>query len=550
VSRPYCLGIDLGTTSVAAALSYGDQPSMIALGRRSVVMPSMAFLDEDGRILCGEAAQQRSRTHPERAASGFKRRLGDPTPMRLGKHARSAAELLPELLAEVLKEVVEVEGSSPQSVVLTHPATWGPLRLGMLVDIARRAGVQETITVSEPIAAAVHYAARHKLTDSQLLAVYDLGGGTFDVTVLRAHGRRVEILGEPEGVERLGGLDFDEALFRHLDHRCDGALSEPDPSDPAVRAALAQIRLDCAMAKERLSRDKRTVVPVFLPERHFEVGVTREQFEDLIRVQIESTIGALERTVRSAGVSPDALDAVLLVGGGSRIPLVSRMLTERLGRPVAVDVHPKYAVALGAATLAATPAAVARPPASKLAHPTPQPAADSGRPATAERESTEELASAMPAVPRQSGTVARLAAAAATAAALAGLAVHVVFGVQPTPTAVAEPATATATGTCGQDNCDPGEPASGAGPDGVNKPDSDAAGCEPGQGGTAGCAAAIPTPRRTVTSRAAKRPAAVRPTPRPTQVRAKTVTVSTSDNKSSKNKIDSSKSQPRSSTKR
>ena len=113
---------------------------------------------------------------------------------------------------------------------------------------------------------------------------------------------------------------------------------------------MARLRQDCVLAKESLSIDTETAIPVFLPNRHFDVQLTRADFEDMIRAPIESTIGTLVRTLRSAQVDPNQLSAVLLVGGSSRIPLVSRMISEELGRPTVVDAHPKYAVALGAAT--------------------------------------------------------------------------------------------------------------------------------------------------------------------------------------------------------
>jgi hypothetical protein len=163
----------------------------------------------------------------------------------------------------------------------------------------------------------------------------------------------VEILGTPEGIERLGGVDFDEALLSYVDYAADGALSELDLSDPQTGVALARLRQDCVAAKEALSVDIETVVPVFLPGRHFDVKITRNQFEDLVRAPIESTIGALTRTLASAQVEPGELSAVLLVGGSSRIPLVARMVSAELGRPTVVDTHPKHAVALGAATLVA-----------------------------------------------------------------------------------------------------------------------------------------------------------------------------------------------------
>jgi Hsp70 protein len=116
------------------------------------------------------------------------------------------------------------------------------------------------------------------------------------------------------------------------------------------------LRQDCALAKESLSVDTETVLPVFLPDRQFDLRITRGQFEDLIRAHVESTITVLSRALRSAGVTAEELSAVLLVGGSSRIPLVARMVSEELGRPILADTHPKYAVALGAATLVHQPA--------------------------------------------------------------------------------------------------------------------------------------------------------------------------------------------------
>ncbi|MFC7658325.1 Hsp70 family protein [Pseudonocardia benzenivorans] len=142
----------------------------------------------------------------------------------------------------------------------------------------------------------------------------------------------------------------------HVNFSSGGALAELDMGDPQTAIALARLRQDCVLAKEALSIDSETTIPVFLPGRHFDVRITRGEFEDMIRAPIESTIGTLSRTLRSAQVEPANLSAVLLVGGSSRIPLVSRMISEELGRPTVVDAHPKYAVALGAATLAAASA--------------------------------------------------------------------------------------------------------------------------------------------------------------------------------------------------
>lgn len=357
----YSLGVDLGTTFVAAALASATRVEMFTLGDRSVVIPATVYLREDGTLVTGEAASLRAVSSPDRVSREIKRRLGNPTPVMLGGQPHSVTALLGTLLRDVVQKVIETEGEPPDRVVLTHPANWGPFRRALFEEVPQHAGLENPPMVTEPEAAAAHYAASRLLADGQTVAVYDLGGGTFDATVLRKLPAGVEILGTPEGVERLGGVDFDEAIFSHVDYAADGALSELDMRDPQNVVALARLRQDCILAKEALSVDTETVLPVFLPGRHFDVRITRSDFEDMVRAPIESTIGALSRTLHSAQVKPTDLSAVLLVGGSSRIPLVAQMVAAELGRPTVVDTHPKYAVALGAATLASQTASIPTP---------------------------------------------------------------------------------------------------------------------------------------------------------------------------------------------
>jgi len=351
-SAGYSLGVDLGTTFVAAAISRDSQPEMFTLGDRSVVSPSVVYLREDGAVVTADAANRRASSSPDRVARGFKRRLGDPTPVILGGQPHSVLNLLGALLRDVLAKVTATEGAPPDHVVLTHPANWGPFRRGLFEEVPLLAGLAHTQMITEPEAAAAHYASTRRLNEGEIVAVYDLGGGTFDITILRKRANGIEILGVPEGIERLGGIDFDDAVLSYVNHAANGALDELDPRDPVIIAALGRLRQDCVLAKEALSVDTEVVVPVMLPERHLEVRLVRADFEELVRAQVESTIVALSRTLRSAQITPAELTAVLLVGGSSRIPLVARMVSEELGRPTAVDTHPKYAVALGAASLA------------------------------------------------------------------------------------------------------------------------------------------------------------------------------------------------------
>ncbi|MDT7667324.1 MAG: hypothetical protein QOC74_107, partial [Pseudonocardiales bacterium] len=265
----YNLGVDLGTTFVAAAVAHPTQVEMFTLGDRSVVAPAVVYLRDDGEMVTGDAAGRRSVSSPDRVGREFKRRLGDPTPVMLGGSPHAVTALLAALLSDVLTKVSETEGDSPGRVVLTHPANWGPFRRGLFEEVPNLAGLVDVILVTEPEAAAAHYAASRQLDDGEIVAVYDLGGGTFDATVLRARPGGVEILGTPEGIERLGGVDFDEAILSHVNFTAGGTLSELDLRDPQTTIALARLRQDCILAKEALSVDTETVLPVFLPGRHF-----------------------------------------------------------------------------------------------------------------------------------------------------------------------------------------------------------------------------------------------------------------------------------------
>jgi YVTN family beta-propeller protein len=349
----YSLGVDLGTTFVAAAVAQSSRVEMFTLGDRSVVAPAVVYLREDGSLVTGDAASRRAVSNPDRVGREFKRRLGDPTPVMLGGVPYAVTSLLASLLSDVVGKVEATQGAAPDSIVLTHPANWGPYRRELFEEVPQLAGLAVPRMVTEPEAAAAHYAASRSLSDGEIVAVYDLGGGTFDATVLRKAADGIEILGTPEGIERLGGVDFDEAVLAHVNYTAGGALSELDMGDTQTAVALARLRQDCILAKEALSIDTETTIPVFLPSRHFDVRLTRDDFEDMVRAPVESTIGALTRTLRSAEVRASDLSAVLLVGGSSRIPLVARMIAEELGAPTVVDAHPKYAVALGAARLAA-----------------------------------------------------------------------------------------------------------------------------------------------------------------------------------------------------
>ncbi|WP_329791567.1 Hsp70 family protein [Lentzea sp. DG1S-22] len=373
----YGLGVDLGTTFTAAAVSGANGTRMVPLGP-GVAAPSAVYVRPDGVLVAGTNAVRAGEQDPIRLVRGYKRRLGDPTPLVVGGVAHSPQALLSAQLRDIVAGVTAAEGAPPRDVVLTCPAVWGPYRREHFDEVPRLAGLGSVRIVTEPEAAAMHYSVERRLGDGELVAVYDLGGGTFDATILRARPGGMEILGTPEGIERLGGMDFDEALLAHVDSRLDGAVSALDPADPEHLSALVAVRGACVRAKEALSIEPDVTVRVPLPGGTLEVTVTRVEFNDMIRPSVELTTDALRRTIASAGLQPSDLAGVLLAGGSSRIPAVPQAVSAAFGKPVRVSLHPKFTVALGAAALARTPAkAVASSPpartfASTSAKPAPQ----------------------------------------------------------------------------------------------------------------------------------------------------------------------------------
>ena len=361
---PYRLGVDLGTTFTAAAVSDGvAEPTVIGLGNRALQVPSVLFLKPDGEFLVGEVAERRGLTEPDRLAREFKRRIGDHVPIMVAGAPFSPQALTSHLLRWVVGAASERMGGQPAEVILTHPANWGPFRLELLDQVAVMAGVGAVQRCTEPEAAAAQYASQTRVAPGDRVAVYDLGGGTFDACVLEKTDTGFRALGTPEGVEHLGGVDFDAAVLGHVLGALGANAAALDPEDPAVTTGLARLRRDCVEAKEALSTDVDTLVPVALPGLSTTVRVTRAEFELMIRPALAETLAAMGRALQSARVEASTLRGILLVGGSSRIPLVSELLTREFMVPTALDAHPKHDVALGSVRVGREPADVGPAPA-------------------------------------------------------------------------------------------------------------------------------------------------------------------------------------------
>jgi molecular chaperone DnaK len=355
-SGGYSLGIDLGTTYTAAATHVAGRAEIIPLGERSPSIPSVLYVRPDGTVAAGDAANRHALTNPTRIARELKRRLGDPTAVVIAGFPLPTEVLTGHLLRAVHDKVVRSKGGEPGHVTLTHPANWGPYKRAVLAKAVDAAGIGPVTLVDEPQAAAVWYASQASPPPGTTIAVYDLGGGTFDAVVLRCgDDGRFAAVGTPDGVERLGGVDFDGIVFDEVRKALDGeldAVDDIDEPDEGTAVALAELRQACRAAKETLSREYQAVIPVQLPGIHTEVRLTQPDLEAAIQPALDRTVEALERALSSAGVAPADLDHVLVLGGSSRLPLVTARLSEVLDRPVEVDAHPKHSVALGAALVA------------------------------------------------------------------------------------------------------------------------------------------------------------------------------------------------------
>jgi ABC-type branched-subunit amino acid transport system substrate-binding protein/actin-like ATPase involved in cell morphogenesis len=351
----YTLGMDIGTTYSCAAIHRNGHTEVMSLGHNSSILPSAVLVEADNRTIVGDAALRRAVDEPLRIARFFKRRMGDAVPIFLGGAPFSAEALTARLLKHLAAAVAEQQGGLPDALAVTRPANWGPYKQEQLGEALRLADLSHAVTLTEPEAAALSYAASERIPDGAAVAIYDLGGGTFDAAVLRHDGGRFELIGEPEGMERMGGIDFDAAIFEHvrrsLGDPLEAALEAMGDDDPVAQRAVLRLRQECVEAKEALSSETDVSISVALPGLHTEVRLHRSELEAMIRPALMDTMDALQRAVASAEL-PSGVDRALLVGGSSRIPLVAQLVTGALRCQVSLDAHPKHAVAVGAAIFA------------------------------------------------------------------------------------------------------------------------------------------------------------------------------------------------------
>ncbi|GAA1880472.1 Hsp70 family protein [Asanoa iriomotensis] len=353
----HALGVDLGTSNTVAVLRWPDGRTRPLLFDGQPLLPSGVLLDEGGRLHVGHDARRLAQADPARYEPNPKRHVDTPGVL-LGDHEVATVDLLAALLAAVAHAAVEAVGYLPPAT-LTYPAAWGPQRRQILTEALARAGWPAGTTLApEPVAAARYFAEvlRRPVPVGSALAVFDFGGGTVDIAVVRNEGpdptgrARFSVVAAG-GVAELGGLDLDAALVEHLGHTIAG-------TDPAawerlrnpVNAAQWRDRRrfwdDVRGAKEMLSRA--AVAPVAVPGVEKAVHLTRDELERLANPLLRRAVMETAAVIAAANLRPDQLAGLFLVGGSSRVPLVARMLHADLGVAPTVLEQPELPVAEGA----------------------------------------------------------------------------------------------------------------------------------------------------------------------------------------------------------
>ena len=335
----YRLGIDLGTSFTAATIGRAGSAHGSSLGTDSAIVPSVVFIGADGARLYGSAAAELTNAESGRVLRGFVRRIGDETPMLPEAGASTAAHrVAADFVAWVVTQASVQEGREPEAVAVTHPATWGPHKRDLFAAALREVGIPGVALVAAPVAAANAGTGRTHAAGA-VVAVYDLGGRTFDAALLRRGDSGTwTSIGRPADLPDLGGADLDDLVLAHViaglspDQQQTMALL--DAEDRATAAALTALRAACVAAKESLSADTVATIEVKLPGITNKVRLTRSEFETMINAALEATVDVLDSVVDSAGLVAADLDAVLVTGGSSRIPLITQLLSRQFHVPV------------------------------------------------------------------------------------------------------------------------------------------------------------------------------------------------------------------------
>lgn len=337
------LGIAAGTANSRTAVfaesgSATGEPAFVTTSR-----PSVLHISPDGSVAFPD-----SFTDPGTPVAGFVERVGDPVGL-LDDVGR--VHLGEDLFAAAAAGLIDT-AQSTGTVAVTHPTAWSTYTVHALESaLARTAGIPAVRVVPEATACVRWLASSRDLHDDGVAVVYDLGASALDVTVVRT-GTEPSILGKPIRSEDFGGAHFDHLVTRYVLDTVSDRTGDLDPFDATTTTALSDLRRNCAAAKESLSTDTETVIPVALPGYVTDVRLVRSELEDLIRPALAGSLELVREALRSAEIEVSDVGCVLLAGGGGAIPLVAELVSSELGLTVVAAPDPALTAALGAAHLA------------------------------------------------------------------------------------------------------------------------------------------------------------------------------------------------------
>ncbi len=348
------IGIDLGTTNSCAAFVEGGSPEVIPNAEGERTTPSVVAFTKEGERLVGTLALRQKAMNPSRTVSSVKRHMG--TNWRVGIDGKdfSPQEISAMILRKLRTDSEKFTGGAVTDAVITVPAYFDDMQRNATKDAGTIAGLNVLRIINEPTAAALAFGLDHG--DPQLVMVYDLGGGTFDVSIIEIGDNVIEVR-STAGNNMLGGDDFDERLAQHLA----GRFKEATGIDVTMDAMAYQRVMEAAeQAKKELSSMESTTVNLpFLSQgasgpMHLEETVTRGQFEAMVRDLVDATTEPVQQALNDAGIAASELGKVLLVGGSTRIPAVQAHVERLTGKRPESSINPDECVAQGAVIQAAT----------------------------------------------------------------------------------------------------------------------------------------------------------------------------------------------------
>ena len=343
------IGIDLGTTNSCVAVMEGGEAVVIANAEGNRTTPSVVAFSKDGERMVGQVAKRQAITNPDRTIASIKREMGSNYKVNVDGKAYTPQEISAMILQKLKADAEAYLGQPVTEAVITVPAYFTDAQRQATKDAGRIAGLDVKRIINEPTAAALAYGV-DKETDQKIM-VYDLGGGTFDVSVLEVGDGVIEVLATA-GNNRLGGDDFDKAVMDWM-----AAEFKKDTGIDLTGDKVAMQRLKEAAEKAKIELSGVTSTNINLPyitadatgPKHLDLTLTRAKFDQLTASLVEATAGPVRQAMSDAGLGSGDLSKVLLVGGSSRIPAVQDMVKKLTGKEGFKGINPDECVAIGAA---------------------------------------------------------------------------------------------------------------------------------------------------------------------------------------------------------